>query len=149
MPLVLLLLLSFLTLGKLAGSNDLGCLDWNRLVALDRCGEEHADLLLVVFVLRVLAGRDELGEPGRALEEREEGKGAGAGPAVKRVGSEAAPLVEDKPDSLLGEEVGVSAVGPETRGDEAAVELVLEPALGHLGRLEVLMLGGLVVWIGG
>jgi hypothetical protein len=97
-------------------------------------------LALIVAVLGVLAGRDELRQPRRALEQEDEERGPDAGPAVQRLGREAAPLVEEEPDGLLGGEVGVSAVPPQARREEASVEVGLLEAPRDLGRVFVLLL---------
>ena len=119
--LFLLLLLLLLPLGELAGPDHPGRPRRGCLVGRQARRGKHAHEALVLGVLGVLARRDELGQPGRALEEHDEERGARAGPVVQRLGGVAAPLVEDKPDGLLGREVGVPAVGPEASADEPAV----------------------------
>ena len=142
--LFLLLLLLLLPLGELAGPDYLGRPQRGRLVSREARGGKHAHAALILAVLRVLARRDELGQPGRALEEHDEERRPHAGPVVQRLGGVAAPLVEDEPDGLLGREVGVSAVSPEARADEAAVQVGLLEAARDLGRGSVLLLCSLV-----
>lgn len=79
------------------------------------------------------------------MEEQDEGERANTGPAVERAGGKAAPLVQDEPDGLLSKEVGVSAVRPHARGDEASIQISLGESCRDLACLEVLVLGGLVV----
>lgn len=139
---VVLLLLGALV--ELAGPDNLGLRGTCGLVRGHGNRHEGGDLVLVVLVLGILSGADEFGQPGRALEEHHEGARSDEGPAAHDAGGEATPLVEDEPDQLLGGEVGMTAVGPETGSDEAAVEVGLGVAVGDLGILEVLVFDGLV-----
>lgn len=65
--LLLLLLLVLHPLCDLASSDDLGLLN-RGLVWTERGGHEHANMLLVLGILVVLAGSDTLGKPRRSLE---------------------------------------------------------------------------------
>lgn len=100
-----------------------------------------------MFVVGVLVCRDELGEPGRALEQHEQAHGAESGPAVDGLGSVTAPVVEHQPNGLLRGKVWMSAVSPETRRVEALVQLLkrIWRVLGHLARCLVLPLAVLVI----
>lgn len=141
---LLLLLLCLLALRKVAGADDLGY-PGRRLVRTKGCREEPADLLLVLSILGIFAGGNSLREDRRALEQHDQGNSAKTGPVVQAVGSVAAPLVEDKPEGLLGKEVGMPAVCPHAGSEETAVELFLLPAFGDLGSLVVQLLCGLKV----
>lgn len=99
-----LFLFRCLLLGQLAGTYDLG--RW-RLIR-SQAGNVCADLSLIVFVLWVLARRDEFGEPRRSLEKHDQEQGTCARPVVKRLACITAPLVKHKPDSLLCREVRVT-----------------------------------------
>ena len=142
--LLLLLLLLLSLLGELARADDFGHHD-GRLIRRDALGDKHADTALIIAVLGVLSGRDKLGQPRRPLEEQNQKRRSGCSPAVKRVRCEAAPLVQDEPDGLFGCKVGMSAVSPKPRSDEATVKIhLLEPAR-DLCRLSVLFLCCLIV----
>lgn len=65
---------------------------------------------------------------------------------VVRLRNVAGPEVEADPDGLLGCEVGMAAVGPETGGVEAAVKVGAVVVFGYLGGFFVGLLGGLVVY---
>lgn len=65
LPLLLLLVLH--PLCDLASSDDFGLLN-RRLVWSERGGHEHANMLLVLGILVVLAGSDTLSKPRRSLE---------------------------------------------------------------------------------
>ncbi len=138
--------LLLLTLLELARPNNLR-IALRRPVRGQRGRQEHAHGVLVALVLRVLAGADELRQPGRPLEEEAQRGGADAGPAVQRVGGVAAPLVQGEPDQLLGGAVGVPAVGPEPRGYKATLEVGLGVGAGNLSVLSVLVLGVLEIWM--
>lgn len=131
-----------LSLGQFASLDNLGL---RLAVPKHRRGHEHADLLLILAVLGVLAGSNQLREPRRSLEQHDQERGAGKGVAVQHLGRVATPLVQHEPDHLLSEEVGVAAVSPQAPGHETTVEILLRPAAGHLLVLEVRVLGGLVV----
>lgn len=113
-------------------------------VPLDRRRNESTNLLLIFRIFRIFASRNGFSEPRRALEEHHQSNGPSSGPAVESVAGIRAPLVEYNPHSLFGKEVGVSAVGPETGGNEAAIQVILLETLRNLGSLEVRVLRSLV-----
>lgn len=111
-----MLLLLFSTLHQLARPDDF----WRRgRIWRQRPRDEHADMLLIGFVLWIFAGSDVLRKVGGALKEQNQDDSADASPAVWGVGGKATPLVEHEPNGLLGKEIGVSAVCPEAPCDEA------------------------------
>ena len=57
----------------------------------------------------------------------------------------ARPEVEANPDGLLGCEIGMAAVGPETGGVEASLEVGAAVVVGYASGLLVGLFGGLVV----
>lgn len=118
-------------------------MDWS-CVPLDRRRNESTNLLLIFSIFGVFTGGDGLSEPGRTLEEHDQRNGSSSGPAVEGVAGICAPLVKYNPYSLFSKEVGVSAVGPETGGDEAAIQVILLETLGNLGSFEVRVLRSLV-----
>lgn len=124
----LLLLLRLLPLRQIARLDDLRP---RRLIPIPHPNtrHEHGDLLPILLVLGVLARRDELSEPRRTLEQRNETARTEETPVIEGVGGEASPLIEHEPDGLLGEEVGVTAVGEEAGGVEAALEFGLGVAV--------------------
>lgn len=85
------------------------------------CRQELAHLLLVDLVFWVLLCTDLLGKPGRGLEQDEIRHGTNGSPVVEGTSLPAAPLVDQSPDALLGEKVGVSAPSPEAGRAEAPV----------------------------
>ena len=117
------------------------------LVRRQRGRQELADRLLVIAILGVLPTTDGLCEHRRALEEKSEGAGANAGPVQEGTGGVAAPLVENEPDELFRSEVGVAAVSPKPRGDEAAVKVGLVEVARELRVNQVVVLGCLVYCI--
>lgn len=142
LPLLLLRLVHFLR--QLTRSDDLGS---GCSIRLKRLGNEHADVLLIDLVLLVLSRSNQLSEPSRALEEQDQESRASECPAIHVVGSVTAPLVENKPDGLFREEVGMSAVSPKPRGEETSVEIFLvEFSFGNLGFLLILVLGSMVIY---
>lgn len=143
LPVLLLLLL--LSLGQLAGPNDLG-LDARRFVGKEALWDEHADRFLIRSVLGILPGRDELSEPRRALEEKNKEERPKPGPTVQSLGCIAAPLIKKEPNRLLGSKVGVSAVPPEPGCDESAIQVSLLEAPRNLFTLLILLLSSLVAW---
>ena len=134
------LLLLALILGQLARPDNLGRRG-GRLVRGECLGHKPPDQLLVSRVLGILARRNQLRQPRRALEQHDEKYRANGQPAVEAIGSEAGPLVQSEPDGLLGRKVGVARKCPESRGDETALQIGLLEAPRDLGRLFVLALG--------
>lgn len=142
LPLLLLRLVQLLR--QLTRSNDLGC---GRSIGLKRLGDEHADVLLINLILLIFSRSDQLSEPGRALEEHDQESRASKCPAIHVVCRVTAPLVENKPDGLFREEIGMSTVCPKPRGEEASVEIILvEFSFGNLGFLLILVLGSMVIY---
>lgn len=105
---------------------------------------QFACLPLVLGVLRILAGGDGLGQPRRPLEEEDQARGADKRLAVQGIRGVAAPLVQDEPDNLLGQKVGMPALGPQVGGDKSSIEALLVPAPGQPYIFVVLVLGGLI-----
>lgn len=100
---------------------------WRCLILLPvfakNAGQEPANPLLVDLVLRVLAGRNVLGQRRAASEDteiRNRSCGGPVPPATSVVGS---PSIQRDPDRLLGSEVGVAGELPQTSGIETAIEL--------------------------
>jgi hypothetical protein len=140
----LLLLRLVQLLREVTGSDNLGAGGSVRLKGL---GNEHADVLLIDLVLLVLSRSNQLSEPSRALEKQDQESGASKSPAVHVVCSVTAPLIENKPNSLLRKEVGVSAVTPKSGSEETSVKISLaELSLGNLGFLLILVLGSMVIY---
>ena len=85
--------------------------------------QELACSLLIQLIIWIFARGDELSEPCGSLEEEEIADGACEGPVEENIGVPAAPLVERYPYSLLGSEVGVTRVRPESSCDESPVKV--------------------------
>lgn len=112
---------------------------------VEQVGHEFTYSLLVFLVVWVFLAADALGEPGTGLEQDQVRDGADGGPVVQAIGSPTAPLVQDDPDTLLGEEVGVSAVVPQAGGAEAPIHVGASVSNGDLCRLLILSLGAVEI----
>lgn len=113
---------------------------WGRLVRPDR-REEHANLPLILLVLRVFPRRDQLGQPSRPLKQHNQGSSTDASEAVEVVGGVTAPLVKGKPDCLLGKEIRVSAVREQAGSAEPSLKILLAEALAKFTVVFVGVLG--------
>ena len=136
--LFLLLDLAFL-LCQFAGADNLGLPDW-LFVRKDALWHKHSNCLLVIVILRILARRDILCKPRRALEKHNEEGCSCTGPTEQRPSCPTTPLIENKPNCLLSSEVGVTAVTPQSRGDESPVEIGLPEATWNFTRVLIFLL---------
>lgn len=139
--LVLLLLLS--TLNQLARPDDFRPRGRIRNQCL---GDEHANVILIGFVLWIFTRRDVLSKVSGALEKQNQEDGTDASPAIWGVGGEAAPLVKHEPNGLFSKEVRVSAISPEAGCDEAPIQLSGCVSTGKFSSVLVFVFGGLISW---
>lgn len=95
---------------------------------------------LINLILRVLLRRNQFREPRARLKQKQIRQRPTKRPVIVTKRLKAAPLVQDDPDGLLGDEVGVPGVGEHAAGAEAAVQLCAVPAEGHFGGRLVLLL---------
>lgn len=140
---MLVFLLLLLALGQLTGPNSLGLLNW-AFVRSSRLWDKHANLPLVHSVFWIFASGDGLREQCRPLKQEDQAAGADEGIAVNCRSGIGAPLVQEEPDRLLSQKIGMAAVRPEARSVEPSVEISLVPTLGQLGVFLILMLCVLV-----
>lgn len=140
-------LLCLFPFGKVTRSDDLRH-SYRRLVR-SQTRDETTHLLLVSFILRVFPRGNQLGKPRRPLKKQDEKYGPRCCPAIRDIASVTAPLVKKKPNALFRCEIGVSAVRPQTRGDEPSVQVFLGEATvsRDLGCRLISLLSRLVVCI--
>ena len=100
--------------------------------------EEPGHSGTVARVLRILPASDGLRQQGAALEEEDQHDGAGEGDVDEVAGGGQGEEVENQPEQLLGQVVGVAADGEQAPGDEAQ-------AVGRLHRLPTPQLAVLLV----
>lgn len=118
-----------------------------RSISLERLRHEHAHLILVMVILGVLASGDHLRKPCRSLEEKNKTSSSNASPAVEAICGVAAPLIEDKPNTLFGNEIRMPAVSPNTRSVETTVKVSFLIASRHLPSFLIMVLGVVIGWL--
>lgn len=103
-------------------------------------GEEFANPVLILLILRVLPCRYELSEPSRCLEQYQVRYGANTRPVVICLRHVTGPNIKSDPDTLLGRKIGMSTPGPKANYIETSVKVLLVVLAFVLSRLQIVVL---------